>query len=416
MAVSAKKTNLSSAASLNGSGKRKHSSWIEGFVKHTDNLDSPAMFRRWAAIAAIAATLEQKVWLNSGGGTLFPNLYVVLVGHPGVGKTRTIRKAKEYLLEIPDYHIAPTSMTAASLIDTLVDSKRMIVRIPDPPLEYNSMLIAADELGAFIHKYDDEMIAVLSAFYDPDPYGHSRRGKDIKIKIKSPQLNLLCGTTPSNLIKFIPEGAWDQGFCSRMILVFSDERIMHDDFASITRGLSQDLLHDLKIINAQIGEYTVTEDFRKLVFDWRDNGEQPQPNHPKLSHYNTRRRAHLYKLAMVSAIDRSSAMVLTADDFVRAKGWLEEAETFMPDIFKAGASGADAQAMEEIYHYVLTYGKVVPETKLINFMRERVPAHSVIRVLEVMMRSGMIEAVSFDKATGLRQWRAVVAEPHGPKH
>ena len=154
-----------------------------------------------------------------------------------MGKTRTIRAAKSYVLEIPDFHIAPTSMTAASLIDTLVESKRLIVQLPHPPLEYNSMLIAADELGAFIHKYDDEMIAVLSAFYDPDPYGHARRGKDIKIKIKRPQLSILCGTTPSNLLKFVPEGAWDQGFMSRMILVFSDERIIGDDFTAVTRTI-----------------------------------------------------------------------------------------------------------------------------------------------------------------------------------
>lgn len=355
--------------------------------------------------------VEQKVWVKSGGGILYPNLYVVLVGHPGVGKTRTIRKAKEYLLEIPDYHIAPTSMTAASLIDTLVDSKRMIVRLPDPPIEYNSMLIAADELGAFVHKYDNEMIAVLSAFYDPDPYGHSRRGKDIKIKIKSPQLNILCGSTPSNLLHFIPEGAWDQGFTSRLILVFSDERIVGDDFAVVTKSLSQELLYDLKLINAQVGEFTVTEEYRQAVNKWRADGEDPVPNHPKLTHYNTRRRAHIYKLSMISAIDTSPALILTEEDFFRARSWLEEAEMVMTDIFKAGASGSDTQAIDETYHFVLTYGKTVPETKLINFIRERVPAHSVVRLLEVMMRSGLIEATAFNKVTGLREWRAIVKTP-----
>ena len=396
------------APATNGAGRRKFISWIDQFVQHTDNLDAPEIFRRWAAISAIAATLEQKVWLKSGGGILYPNLYVVLVGHPGVGKTRTIRKAREYLLEIPDYHIAPTSMTAASLIDTLVDCKRMIIQLPNPPIEYNSMVIAADELGAFVHKYDDEMIAVLSAFYDPDPYGHSRRGKDIKIKIKSPQLNLLCGTTPSNLIKFIPEGAWDQGFCSRLILVFSDERIIGDDFAAVTRTLSPDLLYDLKIINSQVGEYGVTEDYRNLVNNWREAGEGPQPNHPKLLHYNTRRRAHLYKLSIVAAIDRSSTLLLTADDFHRAKGWLEEAEVLMPDIFKAGGVSADSKAMDEIYHFVLMSGKLVPEHKITKFASSLVPAHSVVRVLELMMRAKMIEAVSYEKKTGTRMWRAMV--------
>lgn len=407
--------STSSTANLNGKG-RKLSSWIDEFVSHTDNLDAPSLFRKWSAITAIASVMEQKLFLKSGGGILYPNLYTCLIGHPGTGKTRTIRKAKEYLLQIPDYHIAPTSLTTASLIDSLVDAKRMLVRLPDPPLDYNTMLIAADELGTFVHKYDDEMIAVLSAFYDPDPYGHNRRGKDLKIKIKSPQLNLLCGSTPSNLLKFIPEGAWDQGFTSRLILVFSDERIVTDDFANTHRPLSQELINDLKLINSQVGEFTVTEDYRKLVFDWRDSGEQPQPNHPKLTHYNTRRRAHLYKLSMVSSIDRSSALVLTKDDFTRAKGWLVEAESLMGDIFKAGAAGTDTAAMEEIYHFVLTFGKTVPETKLVNFARERVPAHSVVRVIEVMMRSGMIEAVSLDKATGMRMWKAIVADPEAGPH
>lgn len=289
----------------------------------------------------------------------------------------------------------------------------MMIRLPEPPLEYNTMMIAADELGTFVHKYDDEMIAVLSAFYDPDPYGQNRRGKDIKIKIKKPQLNILCGSTPSNLMKFMPEGAWDQGFTSRTIMVFSDERIIQDDFANSDRGLSVDLVHDLKYINSLTGEYGVTEDYRTLVNLWRSNGEQPAPSHPKLLHYNTRRRAHFYKLSLIAAVDRSNTLLLTREDFNTAMNWLTEAELYMPEIFKAGATGADAQAMEEIKHFVLVGGadRGVPEHRLVNFARERVPAHSVMRVLEVMERSGMIKAVAFDPKTKLRIWKCPEAEP-----
>lgn len=302
-------------------------------------------------------------------------------------------------------------MTAASLIDTLIDAKRMIVQLPHPPLEYNSMLIAADELGAFVHKYDDEMIAVLSAFYDPDPYGHNRRGKDIKIKIKSPQLNILCGSTPSNLLNFMPEGAWDQGFTSRLLLIFSDERIIGDDFAAKDGAMSPELIHDLKLINSIVGECGVTEDYRNLVNLWREGGEQPSPNHPKLIHYNTRRRVHLYKLSVVSAIDRSNVPLLTRDDFNRAMNWLVEAEVYMPEIFKAGGVGADAKAQDEIYHFVLVNDKDrkgVLENRVVNFARERVPSHSVMRTLEVMERSGMIKAVALDKHTGQRRYQAQV--------
>ncbi len=165
---------------------------IESFVAATTNLESPEIFRRWAAIGSIAATLEQKVWLQTSSA-LYPNLYVFLVAHPGVGKTRTVRAVKRYFTELPEPHIAPTSVTASSLVDALVKAKRTLIRIPEGPLEYNSLLIAADELTAFMHKYDDEMIGVLSAFYDNDIYGQHRRGNEIRISIKSPQVNILSG-------------------------------------------------------------------------------------------------------------------------------------------------------------------------------------------------------------------------------
>lgn len=319
--------------------------------------------------------------------------------------------------EVPDFHLAPVSMTFASLVDALVRSKRMIVRLPEAPLEYNSMTIAADELGTFIHKYDKEMADGLSAFYDPDPYGHERRGGDIKIKIKSPQLNIFCGSTPSNLVEVLPEGAWGQGFTSRVVMVYSEEHIVGDDFAAITREPSGDLIHDIKIINTIVGEFSVTEDYRSIVNLWRQGGENlpPKPNHPRLVHYNARRRVNLYKLSIIAAVDRGGPLKLTRADFNKAMSWLIEAEHFMPDIFREGASGGDAQVIDEIYHFVLQSQSGVTEHKLVKFTHQRgVPAHSVMRVLEVMERSGMIRAAMMDKKTGMRIWQAVTSDQTGP--
>lgn len=343
-------------------------------------------------------------------------MYNVLIGHPGTGKTKTIRAVKSYLQEVTDFHFAPTSMTAASLVDALCDAKRMIIQLPDPPMEYNSMLIAADELGTFVHKYDDEMIAILSAFYDPDPYGQNRRGKELKIKIKSPQLSILAGSTPSNLMNFMPENAWDQGFTSRIIYVFSDERIVGDDFATTSKPPSQDLIHDLKLVNNLSGAFHVTADYRDAVNAWRGLGEPPLPNHPKLIHYNTRRRIHLYKLSMVAAIAKSNELLLTKDDFNTAMGWLLEAEQFMPDIFKAGATGGDGKVMDEIVNYVMSMNvkkKGVSEHLIVNFARERIPAHSVMRVVEVMIQAGMLRSLGMDIRTGLRSFEA--ATPESPQ-
>lgn len=382
-------------------------SWIESFVGHTDNLESPTLFRKWAGIFTIASAMEMKCYLKTSS-ELYPNLYVFIVGHPGVGKNRIIRVAKRYMNELPEFHFAPTSLTGAALVDTLAASKRFIARLPDPPIEYNNTVITAEELTAFMHKYDDEMVGLLSAFYDPDPYAQSRRGKDIKIKIDHPQVNLISGTTPSNLIGLMPESAWDQGFTSRVILVHSDERIVGDDFAHASRDLDNDLIHDIKMIGALSGEFKVTSDYRDAVNNWRALGEPPVVNHPKLLHYKTRRRVHLYKLSMVSAADRSDVLLLTKDDFNRAMGWLLEAEDTMPGIFDASSGSTDTRAIDEIHHYILIAdkGDGVPEHQIINFARSRIPIHSILRVIEIMTASGQIQSRGQDKH-GQRWFRAL---------
>jgi hypothetical protein len=221
--------------------------------------------------------------------------------------------------------------------------------------EYNYTWIAADELGTFMSKYEKEMADGLSHFYNPAPYGHERRGNEIRHKMPRASVSMLCGSTPSNMAMTIPEQAWGQGFTSRVIFIFSDEKQIVNDFADpdSDEALASDLVIDIQQIAANRGPYTVTQAFSDAIMDWRLSGEKPQPMHPKLVHYIARRKENLYRLAMVSALDRSNEPVITKDDFTRALGWLEEAEARMPDIFKAaGGMHSDQQASDEVLHYV----------------------------------------------------------------
>lgn len=396
---------------LNGTGKRALSSWIDRFVEATVHVETPLIFRRWVAIATIAAVLEQKVWITTSSA-MYPNLYTGLIAQPGVGKTRIIAEAAKLLLKLPDPFIAPTSINSSSLVDHLVECKRTIINMGSAPLEYNSMILLADELGTFMSEYENSLVAELTSFYDVTalPYGQRRRGATLaggqKLKIERPQLNILFGSTPSNLMKFMPEGAWSQGFASRIIFIYSDDKNIIDDFAGDAIEINPELVHDLKIINNLTGKFSVTEDYRSAVNNWRNLGEPPKPTHPRLLHYCTRRKAHLYRLSMISAVDRSNVLILTKDDFNRAMGWLLEAEQDMAKIFKGQAEASDSAVMDEILHFVQAAGKM-DEHKLIRFTRERVPSHAVLKVIDIMEKSGMIKATMVDRM-GIRTFVAMV--------
>ncbi len=180
--------------------------WADGFYSITENLSSPAIFRRWAAISAIAGALERKVWVQTLGSKLYPNIYAILVAPPGVGKTEVTWRVRDIWESLEDHCIASTSVTKASLIDELNDAERRIVtNHRDNPVDhFNSLLMSINELGVLIPAYENEFMNVLTDLWDCKHYSERRRTNKLEIVIKRPQLNLLAACTPSYLMNVLP--------------------------------------------------------------------------------------------------------------------------------------------------------------------------------------------------------------------
>ena len=166
------------------------------------------------AISFIAAAVERKVWVRTMGSTLYPNLFTILVGPPGIGKGVAIHPAERILREIPDIHVGPSDLTSASLIDALNDAVRRHIQLNagQPYIEFNSLTVISRELGVLIPAWDTSLMNNLTDIYDGFTVDQRRRGKDLHVKIKDPQINLLGACTPSYLNEVLPPGAWIKGF------------------------------------------------------------------------------------------------------------------------------------------------------------------------------------------------------------
>lgn len=388
-------------------GIRRLGNWIDGYLEYTEILPSPPLFRKWVSIFYLAAAMERRIWVRTMGSALFPGLFVLLVGPPGVGKGQAIYPGEAMLRSVPEIKVGPSDMTAASLIDALNEAVRRIILRGDPPfLEFNSLTVISRELGVLIPSWETSMMNSLTDIYDGFTVDQKRRGKDLRIKISNPQINLLGACTPSYLNQVMPAGAWDQGFISRTLLIYSGDRPSKDPFAEDTQGdvggrLYNDLLHDLKTISLEYGQMSFTTPAATAIKAWVKAGCVPEPTHQKLQFYNARRIAHLLKLCMIASMSHSSDKIITLEHYSEALNWLVEAERYMPDIFKSMSSGGDSAAMEEAWNYVWTLyskeHKPIAEHRIVHFLRERVPAHSVMRVLEIMVKSRMVEISLSDK-------------------
>lgn len=358
------------------------------------------MFRKWAGIGILSAVMEQKIWVRTKGSNLYPNTYLILVGPPGVGKSAVLSASERMMRAVPELHVAPSSVTGASLIDTLAMSQRKLL---NPVfIQFTSLQVIASELGVFLPAYDPSFMNILQKMYDREPYEERRRtGKVNHVKIDNPNISILGGTTPSYLNSFLPEGAWDQGFTSRTIFVYSGEPVEVPIFSEegdfeLLEHLYIDLLHDLKSIGSLYGKMTWTKEAAEAITSWDRAKLAPVPDHGKLAHYNSRRLAHALKLCMIASISRSNELEVTLEDFQTAQDWLLQAEAFMPDIFRSMGVSGDARAIEDTWYFILqVYNKEsrapIAEHRIVSFLKDRVPTHAVTKVIEIMVKSNMLK-------------------------
>jgi hypothetical protein len=342
--------------------------------------------------------LERKVWADLDK-PIYPNLYIFLVGKAAAGKTRAIDSMMEILRAIPEFYFSPTSVTRASLVDCMLDAKRT-----DPDWsagtmsEYHTLYVAVDELSAFMETWKEDLVAGLTKFYDGNHYSESRRTGNLHIEIDKPNLSVICGTTPANLMGLIPDKAWDQGFTSRIILVWSDDSKERDVLSKSEIDVpAGDLAHDICVIHREArGPVTWTAEYHMAMKVWRSLEDSDGPMHPRLTDYRARRRTHLIKLSIISCIDRGS-VVMGIEDFNRAKEWLVDNELNMHIIFSSAATTIDDKAFDEIEEFVKNFGKPVPHHKVLRHVSRFIPAHSQERVIRLLIEQRRIKIAGRDE-------------------
>ena len=399
--------------------------FIGDFLHYTGELTSPHIFRLWTAISTIAGVLERRVWVNSVGKRTYPNMFLMLVAPPGIGKSVAINEAVSIWSAAGTINIAPNSLPGKGLIDELEDEKKQKTAV-DPETDkresYHTMSIPAPEMGTLIPSHDLGFLSMLNELFDCGPHYNERTRTGGQHYIEKPHVNLIVGTQPKYLGSTFPEEAFGMGFTSRVVMIYSADEVRVDDlFDDSSTGRDKDT-YDKLVKHAQeaselIGPFEVTQEAKKAFMDWYSEGMPPQPQHSKLAHYNTRRQFHLMKLIQIFSVSRSLEQVITLEDFEIAKMVLLEAEAQMPEIFKEISVGSQSAEIEETYNYLFQqYVKngrnPVKEQKLHYFLSRRVPTYQIESIIETMLNAGLMVQVQdtlgqstrkFKPATGMEE-------------
>jgi len=328
--------------------------WIESFMEYTEDLvESPPIFRKWVAISTVASAMQRKCYLPFGIKTVYPNLYVVLVGDSGVRKGTAMEPGRQFL-EAAKIHLSAEATTKEALIIRMKDIEKDPVFTGNTVHLDSSLTVHSAEFVVLIGHKDPEFLSYLCDWYDCHNIWKYETKNKGKYEINRVWINLLGGITPSLLQTSLPQEAIGGGFTSRILFIFSDEGDKIIPIPAMTEKeikLQKQLEIDLATIKTQSGRFTLSPAFVDSYTDWaveQKTSPPPQLQDPVFSGYNNRRRWHLLKLCMIVHASKSGSTNLELEDFEAALSLLIEAEINMPRTFSGVGRLEDGDIVSDI--------------------------------------------------------------------
>lgn len=316
------------------------SSFTQHYLQYTANTEAPAFFHRWACLTGIGAFLGRDYYFKHGHFSINPNMYVKLIGTPGVRKSTAIKIFKSLLKQVGYDTIAANKTSKEKFLLDLAEGFTDSPSVDDI-LEQNifgdgttnlgaaECLIAADEFNNFIGLNNLEFISLLTELWDYEGTYENKIKNGKSVSINNPTISILGGNTPTGLSQCFPPEIVGQGFLSRLILVYSEPTRQKITFPRPpSQSESQEILdHLVRIKSTVLGPATLTPEAEDIIDKIY---KSPTEVHDvRFDSYFSRRLNHLIKLSLVVAATYCSTAI-TAEHVIEANTILVHTEHLMP--------------------------------------------------------------------------------------
>lgn len=403
---------------------------------------SPQAFIDMGFYYVIAAHVQRRVWTNANHQKLFPNIYPIMVGDPGIGKGLVVRPVLEMLKEHkmenviakasseqlasmsteqitaaaveaedfatqtnklqpafsrPKYKIplGPDCVTFEALVESMAKQPRRINfkrwdekagKTVNDIYRHNSLAFCLEELSDLItgdKQLNQKVVKFLIRAYDCGDFEYVTKTKG-EFFIKDCCMNFFGGTTPAFVEDVFSEGILNDGFASRAWFIYAGSnrfyKLRTPELDATQRAAQQKLSeHTLKL--TKLYGYLP---FASEAWHWLENWWEKEQCQPDYKRPNMSEKLNSY-YSRKNIHVMKLAMILHLSENAETK---EDGHTPAGEISLATAKQAMAvlDKLEETMHLALTFSGVNPLAKLgkkiAMFLKKQGPRTTDMLLLE----------------------------------
>lgn len=308
--------------------KRNFPDFLRAYSEYAIDDFCPPEFHVWTGLSLIAACLERKVWLEqrTKHSTVchYPNVYILLVSHPGMGKTTALNRGVDLIETLKadkyqDLRIIPTQTTEAALVE-LMEPPQTVEMSPGRQHQFSSGFFYAGEASqSSLQDIYGTFNNTITGFYDCPTYFRKKlKGQNRTTEIKNVCFNLLAASTFDYLKSLVDENSVMGGFASRLIYVISKERKVRESKWSVAyegepdRILETKLVEDLHHITKLTGRFKPTAGFISRWETAYPNFAQSliDLNSSRMESLMARKFTNYMKVAMLLSVSERSDLIV----------------------------------------------------------------------------------------------------------
>lgn len=313
-------------------------SFIRNYIDYCSITESPEIYNYWSALSTLSALASRRVWIDQGHFTIYPNMYIVLVGLPGGRKTTAMEIAKNILLRVGDIPLAATCMTKESVcLDMMANIKQFQPPGSNIIKQYSPYMLCLTELSHFLAINPAHMIDFLTAIYDQEFYDTKTKNKGDDV-IPAPYLSMLACTTPNNILRYLREDVISGGFSRRALFIWSHKDGEPKAFPQITpeaNAAMSKVLEYAAQLNKVKGQFVWDEEAKQFYKDWYDSLFYSLIKHtdPTTLGYFKCKHVHLLKIAMLISLSESLSLKLELPHLKLGLELLKQVEDGIQKVF-----------------------------------------------------------------------------------
>ncbi len=366
--------------------------FYDDYVKSTE---PPPNFHAWSAMGAISALLGKKCFIPQGHFTVFPNLYIVLVGDPGTRKSTAMNIAKRLVRLVPQVPIAPESSSREAMIDSMADSK-VVATMNNKDVSYWQNSAFATEMQEFLggKHINQAMVGFLTAIWD-EPIFKERTRKGGEVIIHNPYFSLLGCCTPEWMNTKLKQDVITDGFSRRTIFALESELNTLNPWPESTPEQIENLAKleiEVNRIFDITGLFTLTKEAREY-YDYRyiHTREESKNFSPKVQNYFSSKHILALKLGMCLSAGIDSRRVISSEVIKLAFKFLEQSERSLDAVFSGvGRNELKAHA-DRIYARIADAGsKGITQRELLATSYDDVNMIEFNEILEILQKQGRV--------------------------